>query len=308
MEAYWGIDLGGTKIECAVIHFEKHEQKQNAFQVLHRERTATESAKGYEHIVQNIKILVERVGTQIGIVPRKIGIGTPGAIEPRTGLMKNSNTICLNGKPFQKDVEDALGMEVKMVNDANCFAMAETHLGAVQDLGTRVGNVFGIIMGTGVGAGVVINGEALYGRHGIGGEWGHNELEYDGDACYCGRQGCVETIISGPSLERYYARISGAKLSLKEIVERYRTNSDEFATSTMQRLLSMFGKGVAQIINIIDPEVVVIGGGVGNIDELYKEGVEEVKKHIFNPVLDTKFLKPKLGDSAGVFGAALLWV
>ena len=307
MEQYWGIDLGGTKIECAVITYRKEASVKNQFEVLHRERVPTESAKGYEHVINQVKTLVSRVETQMGYRPSRLGIGTPGAIEPKTALMKNSNSVCLNGKPFERDLERELGIELKMVNDANCFAMAETHLGVVQDLGEKFNNVFGVIMGTGVGGGVIINGNALYGRHGIGGEWGHNLLESGGEMCYCGRVGCVETVIAGPWLERYYAKIAGEKKTLKEVVERHRSGVDSKATETIHRLTSMFGKGIAQVINILDPEVVVIGGGVGNIDEIYTEGVDEVKKYVFNPQLKTKFLKPKLGDSAGVFGAALLW-
>jgi predicted NBD/HSP70 family sugar kinase len=161
-------------------------------------------------------------------------------------------------------------------------------------------------MGSGVGGGVVVNGHVIGGRHGIGGEWGHNVLEENGADCYCGRKGCVEAVFSGPALERYYKSLTNKELRLKNIVENYYTGNDEAAKKTMQRLIHFFGKAVGPIINILDPEVIVIGGGVGNIDLLYTEGVEEVKKYVFNPSLETLFLKPSLGDSAGVFGAALL--
>jgi len=307
MNQFWGIDLGGTKIECAVITYEKNDSRSNDFEVLHRERIPTESKEGYEHVINQVKTLISRVEEKMGYRPEKLGIGTPGAIEPLTQLMKNSNSTCLNGKPFEKDLEKELGIKIKMVNDANCFAMAEAQLGVVQELGADVETVFGVIMGTGVGGGIVVNGHALHGRHGIAGEWGHNFLDENGGMCYCGRVGCTETLISGPALEKYYAKISGQQLGLKEIVERHRNNEDEHATETMERLSSMFGKGIARIINVLDPQVIVIGGGVGNIDEIYTEGVNQAKKHVFNPFIDTTFLKPKLGDSAGVFGAALLW-
>lgn len=308
MREYWGIDLGGTKIECAVITYEKNEEKSNEFEVLHRERIPTESAKGYDHVINQVKTLIDNVESKMGYRPEKLGIGTPGAIEPSTGLMKNSNSVCLNGMPFAKDLERVLGIELKMVNDANCFAMAEAQLGVVQDMGAGIETVFGVIMGTGVGGGIIVNGHALNGKHGIAGEWGHNFLDESGGQCYCGRVGCTETIIAGPSLERYYESIAGEKRSLKEIVTRHRNNTDEYATATIDRLTSKFGEGIAKIINVLDPQVIVIGGGVGNIDEIYSEGVEQSKKHIFNPFVETSFVKPKLGDSAGVFGAALLWL
>lgn len=307
MNHLWGIDLGGTKIECAVITYERNTLRTNEFEVLHRERIPTESSKGYDHVINQIKTLISSVESTFGYRPKKLGIGTPGAIEPSTGLLKNSNSVCLNGKPFKTDLERELGLEIKMVNDANCFAVAEAKLGVVQELEHPVETVFGVIMGTGVGSGIVVNGQSLIGRHGIAGEWGHNFLDESGGMCYCGRVGCVETIISGPSLERFYESLSGTKRPLKEIVERHRNKEDEQASATLNRLVTMFGKCMGRIINVLDPKVVVIGGGVGNIDEIYTEGVNEVKKYVFNPFMDTAFMKPKLGDSAGVFGAALLW-
>jgi predicted NBD/HSP70 family sugar kinase len=267
MKEYWGIDLGGTKIECAVITYEKNENTSNTFEVLHRERIPTESSKGYDHVINQVKKLVDNVELKMGYRPENMGIGTPGAIEPKTGLMKNSNSVCLNGQPFEKDLEKILGIQLKMVNDANCFAMAEAQLGIVQELGSGIDNVFGVIMGTGVGGGIIINGQALNGKHGIAGEWGHNFLDESGGDCYCGRVGCTETIIAGPSLERYYESISGEKRPLKEIVERHRNNSDQFASKTMDRLTSKFGEGIAKIINVLDPQVIVIGGGVGKSKE-----------------------------------------
>lgn len=307
MENLWGIDMGGTKIECAVINFDKKLKVENEFQILCRERVPTESHLGFQHVINQVVKLVDIVSEKMGYRPERIGIGTPGATEPSNGLMKNSNSTCLNGMPFESELSKALGVQLKMVNDANCFAIAEQQLGIVQELDEEIETVFGVIMGTGVGGGIVVKGYPLYGRHGIGGEWGHNFLDESGGMCYCGRVGCTETLISGPALERYYESISGKKISLKEIVKRYRNHSDSHAEQTMNRLFEMFGKGIARIINVLDPTVIVIGGGVGNIDEIYTLGVEACKKYVFNPVLNTKFLKPKLGDSAGVFGAALLF-
>ncbi len=167
--------------------------------------------------------------------------------------------------------------------------------------------VFGVIMGTGVGGGLVVNNKIIGGHHGIGGEWGHNILEENGEPCYCGKKGCVEQVISGPALERFYHQQSGEKLSLKTILERYQAGNDDHAAATIDRLLEYYGRAISTLINVIDPGLIVIGGGVGNIDLLYNEGYERIKKYIFNKgVITTPILKPNLGDSAGVFGAALL--
>lgn len=296
----WGIDLGGTKIEGVIL-----EDRESA-KVLKRLRIPTEAKNGYEHIIGQIGRLVEVLIAETGIKPDKIGIGTPGTIEPSSGLMKNSNTTCLNGMPLHRDIQRSLGIQVNMANDANCFTIAETKLGAVKHQVPDAQVVFGIIMGTGVGGGLVVDGKIIGGKHGIGGEWGHNFLDESGGNCYCGKVGCVERILSGPHLEKYYESIVGVPKKLKNIVADHKAGTDKIATKTVNRLLHFFGKGFANIINTIDPDAVVIGGGVGNIDLLYTDGVWEVEKHIFNHTLDTPFLRPKLGDSAGVFGAALL--
>jgi predicted NBD/HSP70 family sugar kinase len=221
--------------------------------------------------------------------------------------MKNSNTTVLNGMPLKKDLEIATGKEIRMSNDANCFAIAEALMGAVPEIYHNAKVVFGVILGTGVGGGLVVNGQVINGRHGIGGEWGHNFLDESGGPCYCGKSGCIERVLSGPNLEKYYFEISGNALRMKDIVSHYREGGDEFATQTMNRLFSFFGKAITQVINIVDPDVIVIGGGVGNIDELYTEGPKFAKDFIFNNgKIETLFIKPKLGDSAGVFGAAML--
>jgi len=295
-----GIDLGGTKIEAAIIN--KHN-----FEVLDRMRVSTDSHEGYEAVVSRITKLVKDICSKNNFDPPHIGIGTPGCLDPSTNTMKNSNSTVLNGKPLKEDLEKALGKEVRMSNDANCFAIAETLMGAVPDVYDDAQVVFGVIMGTGVGGGVVVNGKVINGRHGIGGEWGHNFLDESGGPCYCGKSGCIEKVLSGPHLEKYYYEISNQALKLPDIVKNYREGNDVFASQTMERLFYFFGKAITQVINIIDPDVIVIGGGVGNIDELYIEGPKYAKDFIFNSGrIDTLFVKPKLGDSAGVFGAAML--
>jgi predicted NBD/HSP70 family sugar kinase len=298
--ALWGIDLGGTKIEGVVLESKDH------LQPLARLRIPTEAHLGYEHIIGQVGKLIQMLSEATGLQPSTVGIAHPGALDPITGVMKNANTTALNGRPFHVDLQKHLGIPVRLSNDANCFAVAETLMGAVPEVLPGAQVAFGIIMGTGVGGGIVVNGKVINGRQGIGGEWGHNFLDESGGPCYCGRTGCVETVISGPGLERYYEKRAGVHLPLKEIVQRAEAGSDPFAEETMQRLVHFFGKAVAVVINILDPDVIVIGGGVGNIDRIYTDGVEATKQHVFNPRLDTIFTKPKLGDSAGVFGAALL--
>ncbi|WP_430907879.1 ROK family protein [Maribacter sp. 2-571] len=297
----YGIDLGGTKIEGIVL-----EKTSTDFKVIERLRIPTEQQKGYHHILQQIETLARELEQKCGVAITSLGIGTPGTLDPKTETLKNSNTVCLNGKPIRYDLEKRLGLPIKIANDANCFALAEATLGSVPETVPGAEVVFGVIMGTGVGGGVVVHGKSLQGKHGIGGEWGHNFLDASGGDCYCGRQGCVETIISGTALERFYEQKSGNRKTLKAIMELYRTENDPNAKATVARLLDYFGKGIASIINILDPQAIVLGGGVGNIDLLYTEGVASVRRHIFNDTLETEFLKPKLGDSAGVFGAAML--
>ena len=293
-----GIDLGGTKIEGIVL-----ESKENPKEII-RHRINTEEEKGYSQVINNIKSLVDYIEKKINYRFDKLGIGTPGTIDPETELLKNSNSQCLNKMPIQKDLAETLDKNILIQNDANCFALAETLLGSVKDQYPDAKNVFGIIMGTGVGGGVIIDGKTVYGSQGIGGEWGHTIVTDDGDECYCGKSGCVESVISGRALQIYYNKISGKKLKFEEIYDR--RDSDAYAKETIERLINHFGKGLSNVVNILDPEVIVLGGGLSNIDELYTEGYKELKKHVFNPTFNTPILRPKLGDSAGVFGAALL--
>lgn len=296
----WGIDLGGTKIEGAIL------PSLNDPAPIIRTRIDTEASKGYEHIISQIEKLVANMKEESGLQPRSIGFGTPGVLDPGLQTMKNCNSTALNGRPLKKDLEDALKIPVVLANDANCFALAETHWGIVKEKFPGAKVVFGIIMGSGVGGGIVFEGKVWNGCHGIAGEWGHNYLDDSGGACYCGKTGCVETIISGPSLQRFYAGITGNNISLKEIMNRYHQQNDEAAKQTIQRLCRFFGKAVSVVTNLLDPDVIVIGGGVGNIDAIYTDGIKSLKEFIFNNSVDVPILKPSLGDSAGVFGAAAL--
>jgi len=280
MGPVWGIDLGGTKIEGVVL-----EDALNPV-VLKRLRVSTEKEKGYQHIIGQIVKLVEVLMAETGVKPDKIGIGTPGTLEPSTQTMKNSNTTCLNGKYLKRDLERALSMPVSMANDANCFAIAEARLGIIKNTLPDAKVVFGVIIGTGVGGGLVIDGKIHHGKQGIGGEWGHSYMEASGGKCYCGQIGCTETIISGPALERYYHSKMGIKKDLHQIIEDYYEGQDDIATETVNRLLKYFGQGMASIINMIDPDAIILGGGLSKIDLLYDEGVKSIEQHIFNHKLE----------------------
>jgi fructokinase len=306
-----GVDLGGTKTEGIVM------DARGA--ILARERRPTPQADGYEAILDNIARLVSDLEGRAG-ESCTVGIGTPGAISTRTGALKNSNTVCLNGKPIKQDLERLLAREVRIANDANCFALSEALDGAGQ--GAPV--VFGVILGTGVGGGIVVNGQLIEGLQHIAGEWGHNVLDPDGPPCYCGKRGCVETFLSGPGLARDFASAGGdPAVDARAIVERA-AQCDPLAEAAMQRYLDRFGRALSVVLNILDPHVVVLGGGMSNIARLYTEGRECLAAHVFDAQgranvagagcagttsdeLRTKILPNIHGDSSGVRGAAQLW-
>ncbi|MBS1490625.1 MAG: ROK family protein [Bacteroidetes bacterium] len=297
----WGIDLGGTKVEGIVLSSAKNPE------VLFRDRLPTESFKGYNHELNQIKLLVNQMEKAMGYRAPHIGIATPGIRDPKTRLMHNCNSTCLNGMPLKEDLEQLLSVKLSMANDANCFALAEATMGVVKDHFPEASVVFGVILGTGVGGGLVVNGKIINGLHGIGGEWGHNFLDDSGGGpCYCGKMGCVENVLSGPALEKYYTSISGTKKTMKEIYAEYKSGNDEFSKQTIKRLIHFFGLALSVVLNIVDPDVVVIGGGVGNIDLIYTEGKQALQSFIFNDRCETPIVRPKLGDSAGVYGAAYL--
>jgi N-acetylglucosamine kinase len=293
----WGIDLGGTKIEGVIL------DPSSLTEPLQRLRVPTQAERGYDHLLSQIVLLIEQLEMASGLSrPAFIGVGTPGVMIPKTGMMKNSNTLCLNGQSLASDLATQLSCKVILANDANCCALAESLLGA----GRGSKTLFGIILGTGVGGGIVVHGEILSGEHGIAGEWGHNPLCGEETPCYCGRLGCLETVCAGPSLEKFYAARTGLALRLPEIANRA-TSGDADAVATLERLKEKFAEALGAVINLLDPDVIVIGGGVGNLDLLYTEETRRsIARHLFNDRFETPLLRPALGDSAGVFGAALL--
>ncbi len=290
-----GIDLGGTKIEGIVLDAQGGE--------LFRERIETQRESGYRHILNRLKELHDGLAARIENQPHTFGIGTPGAISPRTGLMKNSNTVCMNGQPVKSDLEKLLDRQIEIQNDANCFAMAEALHGAGR--GKKL--VFGVIMGTGCGGGIVHHGEVITGAQGIAGEWGHMSIAPDGPLCYCGQRGCVESYISGGGLEARYAEQFGIKKSLREIEKDFYAGQPQ-AVVFMRIFFRHFGRAMANLIDVLDPDVIVLGGGVSKFDALYTEGIAEVAKFVFTDSLETPIVKHQIGDSAGVVGAALIGI
>ena len=292
-----GVDLGGTKIEAIAIGDDGEE--------LVRHRVPT--PRTYEGTLDVVTTLVRDVERASGATG-SVGVGIPGAISPRTGLVKNANSTWLIGHPFDRDLAERLGRPVRVSNDANCFALSE----AVDGAGADGFCVFGVILGTGVGGGIVIEGRVLEGATRIAGEWGHTPLpnarddERPGPACYCGRFGCVETWCSGPGMERDHVQATGESLSAEEIEARV-DHRDSGALATLDRYVDRLARSLAVVINIVDPDVIVLGGGVSNISVLPTRVQELLPSHVFSDYVATRVVSNVHGDSSGVRGAAWLW-
>ena len=299
-----GIDLGGTKTEILVLDT-GGQTHHRVGQTLHRERFAT-PAQDYEAILDTIVTRVDQVRSRFG-PELSFGIGVPGAISPRTGLLRNSNTVCMNGRAFKSDIENRLGSEIRIENDANCFTLSEALGGAAQ--GHDV--VFGVIIGTGTGGGLVVDGRLLNGPHSITGEWGHNPLpwwrEEDGrPECYCAKEACIETFLSGPGLARNYELQFGDALDSSAIVAAA-ARGDRSCKQMMDSYHDQLARAFAHLINIVDPDAIVLGGGMSNIDSIYEVVPSLLPKYVFSDFVETPILKAAHGDSSGVYGAALLW-
>ncbi|HYC45417.1 MAG TPA: ROK family protein [Burkholderiales bacterium] len=292
-----GIDLGGTKTEIIALDERRTE--------LLRRREPT-PAGDYRATIALIVRLVRETEIEVG-KRGSVGIGTPGALSPATGRIRNSNSTCLNDQPLRTDIERALGREVRLENDANCLALSEAIDGAARSAPTA----FAVILGTGVGGGIAINGRPLTGANAIAGEWGHNALpwpqpaELPGPPCYCGKTGCIETFLSGPGLARDYESASGEKLAPEDIAARAVT--DDMASHALGRYENRLARGLASVINVLDPHVIVLGGGLSNIERLYTNVPRLWTTWIFSDVVRTKLVRSFHGDSSGVRGAALLW-
>ena len=283
-----GVDLGGTKTEIIVLD--------ENLNVLERKRVPTPQ-NNYDEILNTVATLVFDVSQNISDF--SLGICCPGTISTQTGLIKNSNTQCLIGKSLKIDLENKLKKSISIENDANCFTMAESKMGA----GIGFDLVFGVIMGTGVGGGIVINNILHSGKNNIAGEWGHHTLHHNGNPCYCGKSGCVETYISGPSLEKHWNHLTGLTQSMPEIIDNF---DIRIGKKWKDEFLENLGYGLANVIDILDPDAIILGGGLSNVDFLYTEGKDSIYSKVFSDIIETPILKNNLGDSSGVFGAALL--
>ena len=293
-----GIDLGGSKIEAILLD--------SSGAALRRLRVPTPRGD-YDGTLRAMATLVDELEREAGSAAT-VGVCTPGALSPATGRIKNANSVWLNGRPLGEDLSRALGREIRMANDADCFALSEAKDGAAQ--GAEI--TFGAILGTGVGGGIVVRGRLLEGPNAIAGEWGHNPLpwprndERPGPDCYCGRRGCIETFLSGPGLERDHADRSGAPLAAAEIVARAATG-DRVALATLERYAERLARALATVINLLDPQVIVLGGGVSNVPQLYDWVPALWTPWVFSDRVDTRLSPPRHGDSSGVRGAAWLW-
>ena len=293
-----GVDLGGSKIELVALDAAGHE-------VLRRRVNTPQG--DYPATLERVAGLVTAAEHELDC-HASVGIGTPGAISHATGLLKNSNSVCLNGKPLLQDLQSLLQRPLRMANDADCFALSEASDGAA----AGADSVFGVIVGTGTGGGIVSHGRLLSGVNAIAGEWGHNPLPWPCDAerpgpeCYCGRQGCIETWLSGPGLEREYRLASGQQLPAAEIAA-LDAMGESAAGQSLERYIDRMARALASIINVVDPEVIVLGGGLGNIQRLYRDVPAAWEQYVFSDRVDTRLVAPKFGDSSGVRGAAWLW-
>ncbi len=293
-----GIDFGGTKIEGAVLDERGTE---------HGHRRIATPRDDYDQSITAIRDLVSGLEASLD-GPASFGVGIPGAISPVTGLVKNANSTWLNGRSLRDDLKNALGRSVRIENDANCFAVSE----AVDGAGAGVEIVFAVIIGTGAGAGLALNGHAVAGHQAIAGEFGHNPLpwmtadEFPGNPCWCGQRGCLETYISGTGFRRDHEKVASVALSSQDVIAAMRAG-DAAARATYERYISRLGRGLASIVNIIDPDVIVLGGGMSNVDELYQDLPAIIGRYVFSDAFDTPVRRNVHGDSSGVRGAAWLW-
>jgi fructokinase len=293
-----GVDLGGTKIEVLALDDRGAEVARRRMPTPRHDYAATIAA--IAELIRSIETEQRRTAS--------VGIGMPGAISPATGRVKNANSVWLNGQPLSHDLETALDRPVRLANDANCFALSE----AVDGAAAGAAVVFGVILGTGTGGGIVVDGRVVTGANAIAGEWGHNPLpwpeagEWPGPACYCGRTGCIETFLSGPGLASDHERVTTVALDAPDVVLRAARHDPE-AEATLQRYEQRLARALAGVINVIDPDVVVLGGGLSNIARLYSNVPRLWDRYVFSDRVDTRLLPPKHGDSSGARGAAWLW-
>jgi fructokinase len=299
-ENLWGCNLGNDTIEGVILMSVRNPE------VLFSLQIPTESDRGYEHVLGRVKTLVAEMQAAAGYPATRLGVATPGTLVTRTGLLKNTNIDCLEGRPLTADLATLLGVETTVGNDANCLTLGETRLGVVAERFPDAKIVFGILMDRGIGGGLVVNGQIVRGNNGITGEWGHIYLNpAEPHPCFCGKRGCIESILSVPALERFYKEICGTPRPLAEIVGRADAG-DQAARATLQRLTNFFGHALSILVNVLDPDVIVIGGQTSAIGRLYTEGPHVIASYVIDHHFETPVVQSKLGDLAIALGAALL--
>ena len=300
IEPIWGIDLGPARIEGLILADKEDKSP------LRKMSIPTEAHMGYRHVLEQISRIVEVLTAETGLKPGIIGVSTSGVLDPDSQTIKNSETECLNGHHLKRDLEIFLGVPIKLANHTKCRLLAEAQFGVIKEQAPKAKVIVGLFLGYTVRGGILIEGKILEGLHGIAGDWGHTYLDESGGRCHCGKVGCVDTLLSKESLEVFYASIRGARIPIQEVMKRHEAGDDVAARKTVHRLLHYFGKGVAQVINLLDPDVILLGGPVGRLEILTQEGMEDVGSHIHNNEIRTQFLNPCLGGSSGVLGAALI--
>jgi fructokinase len=301
-ENLWGCNLGNNTIEGVILKSALEPE------LIFSTQIPTESELGYEHVLGRVKTMVQQMQVSAGYQPTRLGLATPGTLVMRTGLLKNTNIACLEGQPLAADLASRLGLETAVGNDANCLTLGETRLGVVAERFPDAKIVFGILMDRGIGGGLVVNGRIVRGNNGITGEWGHIYLNpSEPHPCFCGKRGCIESILSVPALERFYQEICGTPRPLAEIVTRANTG-DQAARATLQRLTNFFGHALSILVNVLDPDVIVIGGQTSSIGRLYTEGPHVIASYVIDHHFETPVVQSQLGDLAAAQGAALLLI
>ncbi|GAB3726265.1 ROK family protein [Hymenobacter agri] len=296
----WGCDLGDACIRGVILKSAQEPE------VIYSMQLPTESEQGYEHVLGRVKLVVSAMQAAAGYAPIHLGVATPGTLVPRTGLLKNTNVNCLENRPLAADLAAQLGVEITTCNDANCLALAETRAGVVAARYPDAKIVFGILMDRGIGGGLIMSGQVVRGNNGITGEWGHIYLNpAEPRPCFCGKRGCIESILSVPALERFYADICGTVRPLPEIIARVEAG-DTAARATLLRLTNFFGHALSILVNVLDPDVIVIGGLTSSVSQLYTEGPRVIASYVIDHHFETPVVRAELGEQSAAVGAALL--
>jgi len=302
--SFWGLDIGGENIEGLVLA--SFSENNDNPKVLARMRVPTEQNEGYQHVLERLKLTFDIIKKQVGHSPHTIGVSVPGLVDIEHKVHKNCSVTCLNNKNLKKDLEQLLQVEVLIENDGNCLVLAETRLGIVKEKAPDAVNVFGAIMSTGVGGGWMLHHKLFRGKHHLAGEWGHTVISHTGKKCYCGKYGCLETFIGAPALQELYLKHTKQKANIKDIIQLSDALQSDARVEIVKHLVKYFSLAISNIVHLIDPEVIVIGGELCHFPELFEQGKEEIGQLIFDSKLQTTILKARFREGSSVYGAALI--